>query len=233
MSDPLTALVTEIINWFRTAPPPPVVMYPETAQDGGHPVIPPNADPKFFTPKYPQLGAVDLPTPEHPDHDWLTATKQGKFIPYIGDEPHGMEIDVDPSRIPVNDIDLIAARGHGFGRPVGEILANPVPVYTVDIPPLFGIERKFSTNVFTLQTGVATLIAAKRPERSALRLSVSAAVSVGQSPEQVLSGVGFILPANVIFSMNVNQAVYAVATTGTPTVSVYEEFTVAEGSKRL
>jgi hypothetical protein len=210
----------------------PTVAYPETAQDGGKPQTSPNMDPHYFQPEYPQLKAVqEIPAVTHPDSEWLGATRQGKFIPYIGNVDHGLEINVDPSAIPVNDIDLIRARGHAYGSPVGAPHTPPVPVVIIDTPSFFGIEKKFSTNFFTLVTGVPTLIASRRPERTLLRLSVSAAVSIGQTIEQV--NVGFVLPANAVFTMNVNQPVYAIAATGTPTVSVYEEFTVVEGQKRF
>jgi hypothetical protein len=128
---------------------------------------------------------------------------------------------------------LIAARGHGYGHPVGDPHKVPVPVVVIDTPSFFGIEKKFTTNVWTLATGVAQLIVSKRPERTRLQLSSTAAFQIGHSVEQVTAGLGFTVPANVLFTMHVNQPVYAIASAGTPTVSVYEEFTVVEGQKRL
>lgn len=212
----------------------PTVKYPETAQDGGHAVTPPNADPAYFKPEYPGMKEYKVPPGvEHPDHEWLDATKQGKFIPYIGDEGHGMAIDVDPSAIPVNDIDLIATRGHAFGRPVGAPHEKPVPVVIIDTPSFFGIEKRFSTNQFTLATGTAQLICSRRPERTLIRLSGTAAFMVAHSIEQAGGLLGFTVPANTILTLNVNQPVYAIATTGTPTISIYEEYTVVEGAKRF
>lgn len=211
------------------------IKYPETAQDGGTPAKSPNMDPAYFKPAYPTMVPVGvLPTTEHPDSHWLQATKQGKFIPYIGEEPHGVEIDVDPSKIPVNDIDLIAARGHAFGTPVGEPHSVPVPVTIIDTPVLFGVEKKISTNTFTLTAGVPILLCAKRPERSRVQLNVSTVgpAIIGDSKEQVLGNVGYIVPLGVMITFITNQAVWVISSVAA-VVSVLEEFTIVEGAKRV
>lgn len=215
----------------------PTVAYPETAQDGGHPVTPPNANPLYFKPAYPGMVAVGtLPSTEHPDAHWLEATKQGKFIPYIGEEPHGEQIDVDPNKIPVHDVDLIAARGHGYGTPVGQPHAVPVPVTIVDSPVYFGIEKRFSANSLVMTVAnTPTLLCSRRPERVSATILVSAVgpVIINATKEDVASGIGFIVPLGVAVSIKTNQPVWVMSTVVNTAVSVVEEYTVVEGSKRV
>lgn len=217
----------------------PTVAYPETAQDGGKPNIPPNSDPKYFQPEYPseQKRTVgNLPPADHPDHEWLTATKQGKFIPYVGSVDHGVEIDVDPSMIPVNDIDLTAARGHGYGTPVGAAHVNPVPVVVVDTPSFFGIEKRITTNVFNLATSTPVRVAARRPERNSIQLNFTngtGSVQIGATVEQVVSGVGFIMLTNRLVTLSTNQEIWAITDGNNVVVTVLEEYTVVEGQKRF
>lgn len=212
------------------------VKYPETAQDGGTPVNPPNADSKYFDPAYPGMTALGtLPSTEHPDSHWMEATLQGKFIPYVGEQPHGLDIKVDPSAIPVNDVDLIAARGHRFGNFQGEPHAVPVPVTIVNTPVMFGIENKISTNTFTLAANTPIMLAARRPERSKLQILVSTTgpAVIGPSFEQVSAGVGMFCPLGVLIPLSTNQPVWVTTTAAGTVISVVEEYTVVEGARRV
>jgi hypothetical protein len=214
----------------------PKVAYPETAQDGGEPVVPPNSDPKYFKPAYPGMVPVGiLPTTEHPDAHWLEATKQGKFIPFLGEEPHGEEINIDPNMIPVHDVDLTKARGVGYGTPIGQPHAVPVPVTVVNAPVLFGIENRFSANSLLLTANTPALLSSRRPDRVRAQILVSAVgpVIINATKEDVGSGIGFVVPIGVAVTINTNQPIWVMSTVGSTAVSVVEEYTVVEGSKRI
>jgi hypothetical protein len=217
----------------------PKVEYPETAQDGGKPQTTPNSDPKYFDPSYPAASIAppgNLPPSASPSAEWLEATKQGKFIPYLGAEDHGIGIDVDPSQIPVNDIDLIAARGHAYGTSIGAGHVVPVPVVIVDTPSFFGIEKKFATNQFTLAANTPVMLCAKRPERTQVRINctTSGPISVGQSLEQVSAvGVGYLLSVGQTVTLDTNQPIWVSTTVAGSIACALEEFTVVEGQKRF
>lgn len=209
---------------------------PETSQTGTHPVLPtPAAD--WAQHQYPMLKTFDqLPPQESFDSHWLNATRPGHYVPYVGTEGHGQDVHIDPSKIPVNDIDLIMQRGKAYGKTLGDPHQVPIPVYIVDSPPLFGIERKVSTNQFTLVANTPVLLVQKQPLRNRLLITVSAVgpafVGTGTESTALLS-VGYACVLNVPVELHTNQALYVVSTVANTVVSVVEEFTIVEGQKRL
>lgn len=198
---------------------------------------PTRSDTAYYDPTFPDQVFVN-PANIHEDH-WTEAAN----YQYRGEEPHGISAVLPPGYDP-HDIDLIRARGVGFGRMVNPKYNEPLPVVIVDRAIPMGVSRRTSMNSIIVSNATDSVrILARRPDRTRALIYVPGGfntlfVGIGPTREAAnnasASGTGagaFYIPGGFPLELNTNEEIWAILSAGSPVaLSVLEEFTVTEGA---
>lgn len=173
---------------------------------------------------YPQEHYAPVPGHEHDETN---------FIPYRGEESHGVEYTSKP-----DDFDPLKRDAYAYPQvekvvPVhDESNIQPIPVRVVDDTPLLTSRKKFATGSVPLNNTQlqASMVVGHRQNRGTLRLYNAGTSTVYISPDVSISNpiMGFAVASGQQFEMHTTEAVYAICDPAgsTAVLNWYEEYTV-------